>query len=81
MHPLGTNLTTLSDDELHQKFGDLTKRFNQAYRMGPHSVLPQLQMIMADYQNEINNRNTRKMEELMERAAQGKGFTGIIDIK
>jgi len=44
-------------------------------------VLPQLQMIMADYQNEINNRNTRKMEELMERAAQGKGFTGIIDIK
>lgn len=82
MHPLGTNLSTLTDDEVHQKYADLIKRFNQAYRFGPQSIIPQIQMVMEDYQNEIQRRNSQQMDELNKKmAAEGKGFGGIIDIQ
>jgi hypothetical protein len=77
MHPLGSDLTALSDDELHKKYGELQKRFNQAYRFGPHEVIPQIQMLMQDYQYEIQVRNQKQMEEMNKNS---KGPKGIIDI-
>jgi hypothetical protein len=77
MHPLGSNLSDLSDDELHKKFGELQKRFGQAYRFGPQSIIPQIQMLMQDYQYEINLRNQRQLDELNKNS---KGPKGIIDI-
>ena len=53
MHPLGPDLTGLSDDELHTKYSELQKRFGQAYRFGPQSIIPQLQMLMQDYQKNL----------------------------
>jgi hypothetical protein len=78
MHPLGTDLSSLSDDELHKKYGELQKRFGQAYRFGPQSIIPQIQMLMQDYQHEIGIRNQRQLEELNKNT--GKGPKGIIDI-
>jgi hypothetical protein len=78
MHPLGPDLTGLTDDELHKKYGELQKRFGQAYRFGPQSIIPQLQMLMQDYQSEISMRNQKQMEELSKNT--GKGPKGIIDI-
>jgi hypothetical protein len=78
MHPLGTDLSSLSDDELHKKYGELQKRFGQAYRFGPQSIIPQIQMLMQDYQHEISIRNQRQLEELNKNT--GKGPKGIIDI-
>jgi hypothetical protein len=78
MHPLGTDLSSLSDDELHKKYGELQKRFGQAYRFGPQSIIPQIQMLMQDYQYEIGIRNQKQMEELSKNT--GKGPKGIIDI-
>jgi hypothetical protein len=77
MHPLGPDLTGLTDEELHKKFGELQKRFNQAYRFGPQSIIPQLQMLMQDYQMEIGIRNQKQMAELDKNS---KGPKGIIDI-
>jgi hypothetical protein len=77
MHPLGSNLSDLSDDELHKKFGELQKRFGQAYRFGPQSIIPQIQMLMQDYQYEINLRNQKQLDELNKNS---KGPKGIIDI-
>ena len=77
MHPLGPDLTGLTDEELHKKFGELQKRFNQAYRFGPQGIIPQLQMLMQDYQAEISLRNQKQMEELNKNS---KGPKGIIDI-
>lgn len=77
MHPLGTDLTALSDDELHKKYGELQKRFGQAYRFGPQSIIPQIQMLMQDYQYEIGMRNKRQIEEMDKNS---KGPKGIIDI-
>ena len=78
MHPLGPDLTGLSDDELHTKYSELQKRFGQAYRFGPQSIIPQLQMLMQDYQAEISLRNQKQLEELSKNT--GKGPKGIIDI-
>jgi stress response protein YsnF len=83
MHPLLNNLRDLSDDDLHRKISELGNRYSQAYRMGPFQVLPQLQMLMDDYQAELSRRNAQKMKELQEKldAKSKKGDKGIIDIK
>lgn len=80
MHPLSPDLTQLSDADLHKKHGDLVMRLTQAYRIGPYSIVPQLQMLLDDYNSEIRRRNDKAMEELM-RKSQGKGMGGIIDIQ
>jgi hypothetical protein len=82
MHPLGQDLTGIGDDELQKKLGELQRKLLQASRFGPFEIVPQIQMIIEDYQWEINERNRRKMEEMEKRAEQsGRGFKGIIDIQ
>lgn len=77
-HPLGPNLKDLSTEELHKKYNDLLTRYNQAFKFGPYGVLSQLQMLINDYQLEIQARNQKQIEE-MEKAS--KNFKNIIDIK
>jgi hypothetical protein len=77
MHPLGPNLTGLSDADLQKKYSELQKRMGQAWRFGPQSVIPQLQMIMEDYQAEISLRTQKQMAELDKNSKNPKG---IIDI-
>ena len=82
MHPLGNDLSKLSDDELNKKFGELSKRFTQAYRFGPQQIIPQLQMLMQDYQEEMRRRQAKAMQEMMEKMDKDKnGNKGIIDIQ
>jgi len=82
MHPLGNDLSKLSEDELNKKFGELSKRFTQAYRFGPQQIIPQLQMLMQDYQEEMRRRQAKQMQEMMEKIDKDKnGGKGIIDIQ
>lgn len=78
MHPLAPDLSTLSDNDLHKKHGDLVQRLSQAYRIGPSSIIGQLQMLLENYNSEIQRRNQKLMDELMKK---GKNMSGIIDIK
>jgi hypothetical protein len=81
MHPLSPDLSTLTDDEVARKFNELSKRLGQAYRSGPSQIIPQIQMLMQDYQQELGNRQQKLMTEMEQRAEKnGKGFKGIIDI-
>lgn len=81
-HPLGNNLRELKDEELQKKYGDLMKRLNQALRTGPTTIIPQLQLLLADYQEELNRRQQVAFEEMMKKAKDsGKDFDGIIDIQ
>jgi hypothetical protein len=86
MHPLSPNLRDLSDDDIHKKLADLNKRYMQAYRIGPFQIIPQLQMLIQDYNEEVSRRNAVKMQELQEKLDKaskkedGKGMKGIIDI-
>lgn len=87
MHPLLNNISNLNDDELHKKLAELNKRFMHVYRFGPGEVLPQLQMLIDDYNAEISKRNANKMKEMQEKLDRstkkddGKGLKSIIDIQ
>lgn len=78
MHPLSPDLSGLTDAELHKKHGELVQRLGQAHRIGPHSIIGQLQMVLEDYSSEIRRRNQKIMDDMMKK---GKGMDGIIDIK
>lgn len=77
-HPLTPDLSKLSMDELNQKYGDLMKRITVAYRMGQTDAIYQLQLLIEDYQSEINERNRKLIEEMEKNS---KNFKGIIDIE
>lgn len=77
MHPLTGDLTKLTDEELVLKITDLSKRMNQAYRMGYGDALQQIQMFLYDYQTEQKRRNDILLAELTEKS---NAFKGIIDI-
>lgn len=77
-HPLAPDLSGLSTEELHKKYNELLTRYNQAFRSGPVGVLSQLQMLIQDYQQEIQKRNAKQLEELEKNS---KNFKNIIDIK
>ena len=78
MHPLVSDLSNLSNEELHKKYNELMQKMNQAYRSGPTSVIPQMQMILENYRYEMDNRNRKTMEEM---EAKSDKFKGLIDIQ
>lgn len=77
MHPLAPDLSQLSDDELQKKLSELQKRMMQAYTFGNTDLAIQLQMLLEDYNMELQRRQAKMMEELM---AKSDKFKGIIDI-
>jgi len=78
MHPLVPNLTELSNEDLHKKYNELMQKMNQAYRFGPTSIIPQMQMIIENYRYEMDQRNRKTMEEM---EAKNDKFKDLIDIK
>jgi hypothetical protein len=76
MHPLAQNLSELKDDELHAKFQELNSKIQQAYRFRNHALLMQLQMLIEDYQNEINNRRKTLLDQ-----KDTKNLSSLIKIK
>lgn len=82
MYPLGIDLSKFKDDELQTKYSELSKRLTQAYKFGPASVVPQIQMLLGDYQSEISRRQQKIMDEMLKQAKDsGKSFDGIINIE
>lgn len=77
MHPLAPNLTELSDTELMTKHMDLKKKLMQAYRMGPASIVQQLQMLDEDYTREASARQAKMLEDAQK---NNPDLNGTIDI-
>ena len=77
-HPLGPDLSSLKDDELYEKINELNKRMNQAWRMGGTAVFQQMQLLMGNYQDELQKRNRAKLDDM---AKKNPGWDKIIDIK
>ncbi len=77
MHPLQINLTELTDEEFHKKRNELLNRLNISYRMGYTDAIYQIQMMLEDYQFELQRRNIEQMEKM---AGKSKEFKNIIDI-
>lgn len=66
-HPLSPDLSKLTDDELHEKRGELQNRLAFSYRMGYSNLVGQLQLLMNDYSTEVERRNTELMNELQQK--------------
>ena len=77
MHPLLGDLSEMTDAMVHEKYNDLAKRLNQASRLGYSDAIRQLQLLMSDYQAEINRRNEKMMAAIAEKHPE---FKNIIDI-
>lgn len=78
MHPLVSDLSGLSNEELHKKYNELMTKMNQAYRSGPTSIIPQMQMILENYRYEMDKRNRKTLEEM---ESKNDKLKGIIDIQ
>jgi hypothetical protein len=78
MHPLAPNLTGLSDDELHKKRAELHNRMTFAYRMGQGEIIGQIQLLLGDYDMEIQKRNQKMLDDMQK---NNKNFKDKIDIK
>ena len=78
MHPLTPDLSGLSDDELHKKRAELSNRMMFAYRMGHGDMIGQIQLIMGDYDMEVQRRNQKMLDDLEKNS---KSFKDKIDIK
>lgn len=63
-HPLLGSLSELSNEEVQEKYNDITKKLNQAYLMRNPTVINQLTMIMESYQTELNKRHKKMFDDL-----------------
>lgn len=77
MHPLAPDLTKMSDDELHTKRAELHNRVAFSYRMGHGDMVQQLQLLLMDYDMEIQIRNQRMLDNLQK---TNKNFGNVINI-
>lgn len=77
-HPLAPDLSQLTESQLHERYNELMSKMNQAYRFGPSSAIPQMQLMQAHFQEEIQKRHIKQLEEIQSKT---KDFNKIIDIK
>ena len=77
MHPLTPDLSKLSMEEVMAKHSDLLKKITMAYRWGNADLVNQLQMVMEDYQSELNERNRRLGNSAGRSITTGSGFVGV----
>jgi len=78
MHPLAPDLSSISDDELHSKRAELQNRMMFAYKMGHGDLIGQIQLLLGDYDMEIQKRNQAMLDNLQK---NNKNFKDKIDIK
>ncbi len=77
MHPLAPDLSILTDDELQQKRGELQNRLMMSYRMGNADLVMQVQLLLGDYDIELQTRNQKMMDQM---SKASKNFGNIINI-
>ena len=77
MHPLTSDLSKLTDDELQQKRGELQNRLMMSYRMGNADLVMQVQLLLGDYDIELQARNQKMMDQI---SKASKNFGNIINI-
>ena len=62
-NPLITGIADLSDEELLAKINDLQSKMNKAGSAGMFSSIHQIQSILHEFQEEMNRRHIKNLEE------------------
>ena len=78
MHPLTSNLSGLSDDDLLKKVNEVHSRMRSSQGLRNPSYSQQIAMILGDYQEEYNKRMAKQAEKF---AQTNKKITDKIDIE
>lgn len=77
MHPLANDISGLSADDLEKKRAQLNDNLFRAYRHGDHNLVHQVQLLLDDYNQEIDRRH----RELLEKTSKdGKSFADKINV-
>ena len=63
MHPLAPDLREVSLADLEEKRTQLTKNVSQCYATGRHALIYQLNMLLGDYELEIQKRQADMLEQ------------------
>jgi hypothetical protein len=81
LHPLGSDLTVLSDDALSKRMSDLITKRLTAYRIGSGDLVQQVEMLLFDCRQEQENRNAKAIQA-METQSKNRGgdLDKLIDI-
>lgn len=77
MHPLTPNLSSLSNDELEKKRNELNEKMYQSFQFGNPELMYQVQMILDDYNQELEKRHRELLEKTQK---NGEKFTDKINI-
>jgi hypothetical protein len=72
MHPLGSDLSKLSDDELQSRISELNRKRIASYQFGNADLLRQVDMLLYDCQQELMDRNARMLKKMEDRRARGE---------
>lgn len=63
MHPLTPELSGVSTEDLYKRVSELTGKLTFAYRMGQGDLVAQIQLVLQDYQMELEKRNREMLEK------------------
>jgi len=74
-NPLLGNVRDLSDDDLMEKISTLQKKMSQAASAGMFNSIAQMQVVLAEYQEELNRRHRETIEKGKDK------YEELIDIK
>lgn len=74
-HPLVNNLNDFTDDELHARLQDLTKKYHQS--TNPY-VTHQIQLVVDDIQHVLG---MRRMNRIVEESEEMKELDNLINIR
>ncbi len=62
-HPLAPDLSEVTLEELEQKRSELTTNLSYCYATGRVNMAPQIQMLLMDYEEEIQKRQAEMLEK------------------
>ena len=62
-NPLLEGMSELSDDQLLGKINELNTKMRQASQAGMYSAISQITVVLNEYQEEMNRRHQKALEE------------------
>ena len=62
-NPLLEGISELSDDQLLGKINELNTKMRQASQAGMYSAIGQITVVLNEYQEEMNRRHQKSLEE------------------
>lgn len=79
MHPLGNDLSELSDSDLQERISELHKKRMTAGRVGSMDLMRQIDMLLADCNQEVYDRNATIMHK-MDTKREESGLDKLINV-